>query len=153
MKPATTAREALMAEAIGDVAKLIRDVEALTPSLNESCQALQQASTGLCDGLAGFERRIAVITERAKTHAVRHMAERVDEVAQASADVQSRAIADAARVAFGAELGATMQRLQVTLQPLINRRKPFWDPWLTHAAVAALASATTWILTAHLVVR
>ena len=142
-----------MAEALGDVAKLVRDVEALAPTLNESCQALQQASSSLRDGLTGFERRIAMITERAKTQAVRHMAERVDDVARASADLQGRAMADAARVAFGAELGATMQRLQTTLQPLVERRKHLWERCLTHVAAAALASAATWILTVHFIAR
>ena len=44
--------------------------------------------------------------------AVKHILARTEEAARQSADLQSRAMADAARVAFGADLGATLQRLQ-----------------------------------------
>ena len=140
-----TAREALIAEAVGDAAKLIQQVEALAPLLNGSCQALLRANTELGDTLAGFESRMAAITEHAKTRAVHHLAVRVDEVARHSTEQQSRAMADAARVAFGVELGAVMQQLKSALQPRIGQRRPQWDWWLTHLAAAAAASAAMWI--------
>ena len=43
---------------------------------------------------------------------MKHILTRTEEAARQSADLQSRAMADAARVAFGADLGATLQRLQ-----------------------------------------
>ena len=52
MNSPATAREALIVEAIGEVAKLLQDVEALTPVLNDSCRALQEANTILRDELA-----------------------------------------------------------------------------------------------------
>lgn len=146
MTDPATAREALIVEAIGEVARLIRDTEALVPLLDETCQALQQANMNLRDELAGFERRMAAITENAKTQTVKHMAARADEAARRSIDQQSRAMADAARVAFGAEVGATMQRLLATLRPLIARPERRWERWLTHAAVAAVASVMTWLV-------
>jgi cell division septum initiation protein DivIVA len=146
MTDPATAREALIVEAIGDVARLLREVEALAPALEEACQALQQANASLRDELAGFESRMASITENAKTQTIKYMAARAEEAARRSIGQQSQAMADAARVAFGVEVGATMQRLQATLQPLIERRGPRWEPWLTHAAAAAVASAATWVL-------
>jgi cell division septum initiation protein DivIVA len=143
MTAPATAREALIAEAIGEVARLIEAVEALAPMLQESCQELQQANTGLRTELAGFERRIAAIAESAKVQAVKHIVARADEAAGRSIDQQARAMADAARVAFGAELGATMQRLQTMLQPLLEQHRTVWQRWLTHAAAAAAGSATT----------
>jgi hypothetical protein len=139
MSHPSNAREALIAEVIGDVAALIKRVEAVAPAMNE-------ASAKLRDDLAAFERRMAATTENAKTQTVRHMAARADEAARQSIDQQSRAMADAARVAFGAELGATMQRLQTTLRPLLDRRERPWERWMTHAAAAAVASAATWVL-------
>ena len=144
-----TAREALIVEAIGDVAKLIRDVEALSPALDETCQALKQADAGLQDELTRFETRMAAITEQAKTQTVKHLVARADEAARRSIDQQSRAMADAARLAFGAEVGATMQRLQSVLQPLVEQQKRTWERWLTHLAVAVAASAATWTLALH----
>ena len=153
MTDPATAREALIVEAIGDVAKLLRDVEAVAPALEEACQALLLANASLRDELSGFERRMAAITENAKTVTAKHLAARADEAARRSIDQQSRAMADAARVAFGAELGATMQRLQATLQPLVSRRRRRWETWLTHAAAAAVASGATWALALYVVPR
>lgn len=73
---------------------------------------------------------------------------RTEEAARQSADLQSRAMADAARVALGAEIGATMQRLQSTLKPPECRQERRWEGWLTHAAAAAAGSALTLALTA-----
>jgi uncharacterized membrane protein len=143
MIPPTTAREALIVEAIGEVARLIEAVEALAPILKESCQELHRANSGLRSELAGFERRIAAMAESAKTQAVKHIVARADDAACRSIDQQTRAMADAARVAFGAELGATMQRLQTALQPLLEGRQVLWQRWLTHAAAAAAGSAST----------
>jgi cell division septum initiation protein DivIVA len=147
MSDPATAREALIAEAIGDVARLLDRVEAVVPALHEACRALEQARLELDEHLTAFERRLAATTQLAKNEVVRHIGARTDEAARRSIDLQSRAMADAARVAFGAELGATMQRLQALLQPLVERRRPRWEPWLTHAAAVAVASAATWAVT------
>ena len=146
MSHPATAREALIVEAIGDVAKLMREVEALAPALDDTCAAVRQASTSLEQELAGFEGRMAAITDNAKTQTARHIAAVANEAARRASDQQTRAMADAARIAMGAEVGATMQRLQTVLQPLIDHQKRPWDAWLTHAAAAAVASAATWML-------
>lgn len=139
--PSTT-REMLIVEALGEAAKLIRQVEALAPALDRSRQALADAHSGLSGQLAEFETQVLALTEKAKVVAVKHVLTRTEEAARQSADLQSRAMADAARVAFGADLGATLQRLQ----SLHVRPGPRWEPWLTHAAAAATASAATWTL-------
>jgi len=153
MSDPTTLREALIVEALGEAAKLIRQVEALTPALDQSRQALADAHSGLANQLAAFESQVAALTEKAKVQAVKHILARTDEAARRSVDLQGRAMADAARVAFGAELGATMQRLQSALQPLIERPERRWERWLTHAAAAATASAATWTLAVMLWAR
>ena len=139
--PSTT-REALIVEALGEAEKLIRQVEALAPALDQSRQALADAHSGLAGQLAAFEAQVLALTEKAKVQAVKHILARTDEAARRSIELQSRAMADAARVAFGAELGAAMQRLQ-SLHERPGRR---WEQWLTHAAAAATASAATWTL-------
>lgn len=144
-----TTREVLIVEAIGEAAKLIRQVEALAPALDRSRQELADAHSGLSGQLAAFETQVLALTEKAKVIAVKHVLTRTEEAARQSADLQSRAMADAARVAFGADLGATLQRLQ----SLHARPGPRWEPWLTHAAAAATASAATWTLAITLWVR
>lgn len=145
MADPTTAREALIVEALGDTAKLIRQVEALAPALHSAGQALLQADQHLRGTLAGFESRMGAMTENAKTRTAHYLAARVDEAARQSVEQQSRAMADAARVAFNAELGATLQRLQSAMQPLIERSERRWERWLTYLNIAAVSSSVTWI--------
>lgn len=147
-QPSTT-REALIVEALGEAEKLIRQVEALVPALDQSRQAFADAHSGLAGQLAVFETQVAALTEKAKVQAVKHILARTDEAAKRSIELQGQAMADAARVAFGADLGATLQRLQ-SLHERPGRR---WEPWLTHAAAAATASAATWTLAVMLWVQ
>jgi hypothetical protein len=79
MTDPTTLREALIVEALGEAAKLIRQVEALTPMLDQSYQALLQADGGLRDTLTSFAGRMAAITENAKTLTVQHLAMRAED--------------------------------------------------------------------------
>ena len=149
MTHASTAREALISEAIGDVADLVKTVEALAPQLDAICQALREASTGLRGDLASFESRLTALTDNAKSVTIKYLATRVAETTERSLNEQSRAMSDAARVAFGAELGATLQRMQAMLPPLIERRDHVWMRYLTHAMAAAAGSVATWALAAH----
>jgi hypothetical protein len=147
------AREALLIEAIGEAANLIESVERLTPEFQEVGREIDRASAGLRDSLAGFEAQVLALTEKAKVQAVKHILARTDEATRRSIDLQGRAMADAARVALGAELGATLQRLQSAIQPLVGRPGRRWEQWLTHAAAAATASAATWTLAVMLCAR
>ncbi|MEO6277518.1 hypothetical protein [Roseateles sp.] len=149
MKQPSTTREALIVEAIGDAAKLLGQIEALAPVLNESRQALADAHCGLAGQLTTFEAHVLALTERSKVVAVKHILARTEQAARQSADLQSRAMADAARVAFGAELGAALQRLK----SLHERPERRWESWLTHAAAAATGSAATLMLTVMLWAR
>jgi hypothetical protein len=135
----STAREALIVEAIGDVAQLIDRAEALTRAMEQSRQTLVQAG-------AQLESRMAAITDNAEIKAVQHIARRTNELTLRLRDEQTRAMAEAARSLFAIELGPTLQRLAVPLQHLLERP---WDHWLTHAATAAVASAATWVLAVY----
>jgi len=153
MNQPTTTREALIVEALGEAERLIRQVEALAPALDLSRQALADAHGGLEGQLAMFENQVAALCEKAKVQVVQHILARSDEAARRSADVQARAMADAARVAFGAELGATLQRLQASAQPAPAPTRSRWESWVTHAAAAVSASAVTWAVAVTLWTR
>ena len=153
MSPPGTAREALIAEAIGDVALLLDRAEVLQPAMLESTQALVEAQAQLARQLADFEGRVAALTEKAKVQAVKHILARTDEAARRSVESQTRAMAEAARTLFKTEIDPALQRLAMPLQHLVQRVDRPWVHWLTHAATAAVASATTWALAAYLWVR
>ena len=76
-QPSTT-REALIVEALDETAKLIRQVEALAPALDESRQALADTHSALAAQLAAFEREVAGLTGKAKVQAVKHILARSD---------------------------------------------------------------------------
>ena len=150
MSHPSTAREALIAEVIGDIAQLLDRVEALTPAMDGARQALVQASAELAGQVEAFEGRMFALTEHAKMLTVKHVVRRTDEVARLSLDMQKRAMEDAARDLFKGEVEPTLQRLVVPLQQLVQRLDRPWDGWFTHAATAVAACAITLAVLAFL---
>lgn len=151
MSKPSDAREALIAEAIGDVGRLMQDLAVLASLVEGSRDGLLQAKNELDTSLAAFGGQVSAITDHAKSQAVKYMAAKAGEATRQSIEQQSRAMADAARVAFGAEVGATMQRWQFTLNTLLERqRMRAWETWLTHATAAALGSTVTWLVVTYL---
>ena len=149
----STAREALIVEALGEVAALMDRVETLAPALDASRRALVEASAGLAHQVTAFEARMAAITENAKLTAVKHIARRTDEITRSSLDAQTRAMEEAARALFRAEVGPALQRLVMPLQHLTDlaqRGARPWERWATHAATAAVACAATLALAARM---
>lgn len=156
MNGTSSAREALIAETLGEMAALLDRVEAVAPALDASRLALINASTELAGQVAAFESRMAGITENAKMQAVKHIARRTDEITRVSAEAQTRAMEEAARMLFRTEVGPALQRVAMPLQhlaDLAHRGAHPWQHWLTHAATAAAASAATWSLAAWLWAR
>ena len=149
MSDPVTAREALLIEAIGEVSNLIDSVDRLTPELQEMRCEIDRASTGLRASLAGFEAQVLALTEKSKVVAVKHILAHTQKAGRQATALHSRAMADAARVAFGAEVGAALQRLKA----LHERPERRWELWLTHAAAATTASAGTLMLTLTLWAR
>lgn len=156
MNGTSSAREALIAETLGEMAALLDRVEAVAPALDASRLALINASTELAGQVTAFESRMAGITENAKMQAVKHIARRTDEIARVSAEAQTRAMEEAARMLFRTEVGPALQRVAMPLQhlaDLAHRGAHPWQHWLTHAATAVAASAATWALAAWLWAR
>ena len=156
MNGTSSAREALIAETLGEMAALLDRVEAVAPALDASRLALANASTELAGQITAFESRMAGITENAKMQAVKHIARRTEEITRVSAEAQTRAMEESARMLFRTEVGPALQRVAMPLQhlaDLAHRGAHPWQHWLTHAATAAAASAVTWALAAWLWAR
>ena len=152
-----TTREALIAEALGDLGRLIDQAQALIPAMNEARQAvivahdrlLQQAA----DQRSTFELQIGKLSEKAKTQVVTHIVARADEACRRTVQKQTSEMRDALRALLAAEIDLAMQRLAVPLRLLKERKSGAYDLWLTHLAAAATASALTWVLMPWLVAR
>jgi len=120
-------REAMIVEAIGEVAKLVQRVDELAPAIDASRGAVIHASAELAGHLVAFENRMTALTDNAKMRAVRHIAHRTDEIARGSLQSQARAMEEAAREVFQREVGPALQRLVGPLQLLANRSASPWS--------------------------
>ena len=74
---------------------------------------------------------------------VKHIARRTDEVARSSVDAQTRAMEEAARALFGTEVGPPCSGSSCRCSTWPQRVARPWERWLTHAATAAAASASS----------
>lgn len=156
MSDLVTAREELMAVAIGDLGALLDRIETLAPQLDASRTELLRTSAELGEQVAAYSKRMDEITENAKVQAVRHIARRADEMARGTVDTQTRAMEEAARSVFRNEIGPTLQRVTLPLQEAAAMARKGARPceaWLRHAATAVLSSAISWAMAAWLWLR
>ena len=144
MNAPTTAREALIAEAIGDVARLIDRVELLVPALDRARLALAEADAALVARVDALDGRMVAITENAKKKTVEHLARHADAVAVRSTEHQTRVMAEAARAIFAKEVEPVLQRLASSLQRLVEQAERPWARWLVHAATVTASCVVTW---------
>lgn len=105
------AREALVAEALGDISELLDRVEALAPTLNSTCEAVTQASKQLEAQVAALESRMKRLAEHAQDVAVKHIAQRTRELMHAAAEAEHQSMAALARALFLSELNPSLQSL------------------------------------------
>lgn len=153
MNRPTTAREALIVEALGDVARLLDRVESLTFSMEVGRLALAKANVELGERLTSFETAMSSITHQAKTRAVEHIVRRTGEVARESIETQTRAMNEAARLVFAEQVDPMLGRLSASLRQFVQRVDRPWEVWLTHAATAAVSAAVTWFVATSLAFR
>ena len=156
MSDLVTAREELMAVAIGQLGELLDRLDTLAPNLDASRMELLSTSTDLADKVEAYSKRMDEITENAKVQTVKHIARRADEMARGTVDTQTRAMEEAARVVFRNEIGPTLQRVTQPLQDvaaLARKGASPWEGWLLHAATAVLSSAISWGMAAWLWLR
>ncbi|NUZ08081.1 hypothetical protein [Piscinibacter koreensis] len=149
MNHPATLREALLADLVGDVARLLDRVEALRPALTESTDNMTAAQASLLAQLAAFDSHIIALAEKAKIQTVKYILARTDEAAKRTAEVQVQAMNAAAKELFLSELEPALRQAAAPLLRLEQQAARPWIRWLTHAATAAAASASTWALVAH----
>lgn len=144
MNRPTTAREALIVEALGEVALLLDRIESLTSSMEVGRLALANASAELGDRLKAFEAGIASVSQKVQASAAEQLVRRAVKATSDSIETQTRSMNAAARLAFSEQVDSNLARLTASLQQVLQRVDRPWDLWLTHAATAAVSAAVTW---------
>jgi hypothetical protein len=140
---AATAREALIAELIGDVAHLLDRVEALTPRMEGAQQGLARAANNLGAVVQPFQERIGKIGADTARQAVEHIRHRSGEIARDCAEEQIRSMTQAAQAIFIKDIEPPLRRLEANAERIVERAERPWDAWLTHAATAITAAASS----------
>jgi hypothetical protein len=142
----STAREALVAELLGEVAELLDRVESTTAKMNDARDALMEAAKDLSSRVEPFQAQLAAAGDQVKLHAVRYVGAKTAELAVDSLRQQKQAMTESARAIAATEIAKPMCELAGTLSNLVDRTQRPWETWLTHAATAAVSSVcSVWV--------
>lgn len=143
MSGPSTSREALILEALGEVGKLLDEVDRLTVTMEAGRGALRQTIGLLGDRLRSFEAAVSNLTTCAERAALEHIVKRTNEMTRRVLEEQSQAMREAARHAFAEQLRPTMAQLDRELKQLTRRMERPWADWLMHAATGAGSAIVT----------
>ena len=140
MNRSTTAREALVAELIGDVAVLLKRVESLTTTMDKAREAMTDAAWLLDSRVEPFRHQLAAEVAQTKDIAVKAFIRQTNEVAAMEQRKQTQAMTDAARAILDKEVGPPLRQFAATLKGLIDQADRPWETWATHGATAVTST-------------
>ena len=142
--PATSRKEVLIAELLGEMDALLTRVDAVAPAIDAASARLLQSSQGLTASTDRYRQTTQAIVEQSQTSAVMHIVRRTNEVAQANLEAQTTAMQTAARALFQNEATSHLRDLSQALSAALDKaRAPHWQHWLTHAMTAFATAAFT----------
>lgn len=144
MNAPRTAREALIAEMLGDLDTLLARVEAL-PVLVASAEDKLTGTVAALEN-AGDKYRMAVtaVTEQAKAELSDYLDRKTAAALTKTVEEQRAAIQEAARMAFRSEASDKAANLGVVLEEAAKEfRRSIWSRLLEHAITALIASGFT----------
>jgi hypothetical protein len=148
-RPSDT-REVLIAEALGDFVKVLNRIEAVTPTLENSCSRLEITADRLQGNIEPFEKRIAAMAVETQDRTLKHISQQAALVARNTAAEQTAVMQASARQIFKDEVVPPLERVASQLREANLRRQPSWETWLAHAAVAVCAAGCTFALMEYL---
>ena len=153
MHRSSTAREALIAELIGDLAALIERVDRLTPAVDEARLKMTAAAQDLAAGVAPFKAHMVGIAAQTQKTSVQYILSHTNEVAAKLLEVQIQAMTTSARAIVDKEVGPPLRQLARNLEQLVaNTHRP-WDVWVSHAATAIVSAICSAMLVLYVVSR
>lgn len=151
MNRPSTAKEALLAEALGEMASLIGRVETLAPELEASRQALVRSHEELVNEVAIFKTQMTQVIGFAKVQTAKHIGQSADDATKKLIAIQTESMQSAGRELFRAEIHPVLRQVAQQLQELAERQSRHVVTIWTYAGAAiagcvlSVASAAVWI--------
>lgn len=143
----TTAREALLAELIGEVAQLLSRAETLTQQMNTARQGLANAAVDVVTAAVKAQAQVTQLGGKVQRKVIEHVRHRTNEITRDAFSQQRSAMAESARTLFHDEVGPTLAKLTADLRAAIEKANHPWDGWLAHAATATFSAAgSAWLM-------
>lgn len=137
-----TAREALIAELLGDVDRLLARVEALPAQVAAAEANVAGTITGLNEAGDRFRLAVTAFAEEARTGLAEYVQRKAGEAGSRAAEEARAAMIDAARQAFRSEASDRAAQLANTLaQASREFRQSTWSRLAEHFLTACAASA------------
>ena len=144
MNSPRTAREALIAEMLGDLDLLLTRVEALPSLFANTEERLTSTVTALDNAGDKYRMAITAFTEQAKTELAEYLDLKTIEVSSKTVEEQRAAIQEAARVAFRSEASDKAANLCLVLGEAAKEfRCSMWIRLMEHAITALISSGFT----------
>jgi hypothetical protein len=150
MNRPSTAKEALIAEALGEMASLIDRMETLAPELQASRQALVLSHKELVKQVTVFKTQMTEVIGFAKVQTAKHIGQSADVATKKLIAIQTESMQSAGRDLFRAEIHPVIRQVAQQLQALAERQSSHVATIWTYAGVAiggaalSLASVAFW---------
>ena len=160
MDRATSLREALLADALGDLHKLLDRADKLVPAIDEARKALEESREALMITARGMaaegeavKRQALAEAEDTKKATLRYLGDNTKQLVAELVIWQTKAMSDTARSLVENEVGPKLRDMAAKLEKQADRANDPWRDWLAHASTGVLSGvcvATVFLLSAHL---
>lgn len=161
MEHPSNLREALLAETLGDLHKLLNRADKLVPAIDEARKAVDDARKALDESRKAMvttargmtaegevvKRQVLAEAEDTKKAALRYLGDNTKQLLAEIALRQARAMSDTAQSLVEKEVGSKLRDLAAELAKQADRANDPWRDWLAHACTGALSSiCAAWVL-------
>ena len=167
MERPSNIREALLADALGDLHKLLNRADKLVPSIDEARKAiddgrkaLEESRMAMVTTVRGMtaeveevKRQVVAEAEDTKKATLRYLGDNTKRLVAELVVMQTKAMSDTARSLVEKEVGPKLRDLAAKLEKQADRANDPWRDWLAHACtgtVSAVCVATVFLLSTYL---
>jgi len=148
----TTAREELIAIALGDLTQILDRLEAVTPLMNEARCDLADAARNLAAKVEPFRSEMRQVASAEQYRAVHYVRDQVEQTSAFRREQQTKALEATGRKVLREEIGNTLQHLIDSLQAVIRGAKRR-ETVRMHVTTAVISAASTACLLLHFLPR